>query len=144
MSYRHILVAIDLSPNSRKLIDKAILLADALDAKLSLIYVDETAYDAAFSGLIDLDLAAIEPLHPSLKEFANQLKALVADTDYPIENQLVMHGDLSVSLDNTIKHIEADLIVCGHEHSFWHRLASKHHELVNNVSVDLLVIPLDK
>ncbi|BEU03599.1 universal stress protein [Agarivorans sp. OAG1] len=144
MSYRHILVAVDLSENSRRIIDKVILLAKPLDAKVSLIFVDESANDSAFSGLIDLDLAAIEPMHPSLKEFANKLNALVVDTNYTIENQFVMQGDLSARLDETVAEVGADLIVCGHDNGFWHRLASKHHELVNNVSIDLLVIPIDQ
>ncbi len=40
MAYQHILVAVDLSEDSRLLVSKASLLAQATGAKLSLIHID--------------------------------------------------------------------------------------------------------
>ena len=40
MSYQHILVAVDLTDESKVLIDKAVALAKPLDAKVSFIHID--------------------------------------------------------------------------------------------------------
>ncbi len=40
MSYGHILVAVDLTDSSKKVIDKAVSLAKDEKSKLSLVYVD--------------------------------------------------------------------------------------------------------
>ena len=40
MSYQHILVAIDLSEDSKLLVDKAVALAKPLDADVSFIHID--------------------------------------------------------------------------------------------------------
>jgi len=40
MAYKHILIAVDLSPESQLLVDKAVSLARPYDARISLIHVD--------------------------------------------------------------------------------------------------------
>ncbi|GAL25049.1 universal stress protein A [Vibrio variabilis] len=40
MSYKHIMVALDLSEESKMLIDKAVSLAKPLDAEVSFIHID--------------------------------------------------------------------------------------------------------
>ncbi len=49
MSYKHILVAVDLSEDSKLIVDKAVALAKPLEAKVSFIHIDinyaaETVY----------------------------------------------------------------------------------------------------
>ncbi|MEY0874458.1 universal stress protein, partial [Providencia manganoxydans] len=40
MAYKHILVAVDLSPESKVLLDKAVSMAKPYGAKVSMIHVD--------------------------------------------------------------------------------------------------------
>ncbi|MEZ9706553.1 universal stress protein, partial [Vibrio breoganii] len=40
MSYKHILVAVDLSEDSKLIVDKAVALAKPLEAKVSFIHID--------------------------------------------------------------------------------------------------------
>ena len=50
MAYKHILIAVDLSPESQLLVDKAVSLARPYDAKISLIHVDVN-YSDLYTGL---------------------------------------------------------------------------------------------
>ncbi|MEG1652564.1 MAG: universal stress protein, partial [Hafnia sp.] len=52
MAYKHILVAVDLSPESNILVEKAVSMARPYDAKVSLIHVDVN-YSDLYTGLID-------------------------------------------------------------------------------------------
>jgi universal stress protein A len=143
MSYRHILVAVDLAKGSQEVIEKAVSLAKPLNARVSLIHVDdEVTHEGAFSGLIDTDIAELEPAHPTVNERKQQIEALAASIDYPIERKLLVQGDLSHGLEGTVAKVEADLIVCGHHHGFWSRLAPSSRNLVNTSPVDLLIVPL--
>ena len=40
MAYKHILIAVDLSPESKLLVDKAVSMARPYNAKISLIFFD--------------------------------------------------------------------------------------------------------
>ena len=55
MAYKHILIAVDLSPESQLLVDKAVSLARPYDARISLIHVDVN-YSDLYTGLIDVNL----------------------------------------------------------------------------------------
>ncbi|MGL5584879.1 MAG: universal stress protein, partial [Plesiomonas sp.] len=55
MAYQHILVAVDLSPESHYLVKKAVGIAKRNAAKVSLIHVDVN-YSDLYTGLIDVNL----------------------------------------------------------------------------------------
>lgn len=55
MAYKHILVAVDLSPESEVLVSKAVSMAKPYNAKVSLIHVDVN-YSDLYTGLIDVNL----------------------------------------------------------------------------------------
>ena len=55
MAYKHILIAVDLSPESKVLVDKAVSMARPYNAKVSLIHVDVN-YSDLYTGLIDVNL----------------------------------------------------------------------------------------
>jgi len=144
MSYHHILVAVDLSKGSRALLDKAVALARPLEAMVSLIHVDEEAsHEGIFVGLIHKDLGDIETPHPTVSERSKKLDSIAAETDYPIKHKVLVHGDLSRRLEECISKVKADLLVCGHHHSFLSRIAPSSGTLLNTSPVDLLIVPLD-
>ena len=136
MSYKHILVAVDLTKSSEIVISKAVSLAKEANAKLSFIHVDPNHLST--SGARSTSLLAM-PEVDNRKE-KQELRALAARLDYPVENTLVVIGDLEVKLTTAVNQLDADLLVCGHHHDFWSRLLSSVRKIANTVNTDLLIV----
>jgi universal stress protein A len=139
MSYQHMLVAIDLSEDSKQVIDKAVALARPLNAKISFIHIDVN-YSELYTGLIDINLADTQ--QDSMEASQKQLEELAKYAHYPIHHTLVGSGDLTIELCDTIKQFNIDLVVCGHHQDFWSKLISSTRQFLNCTPVDLLVVPL--
>ncbi|PMH46070.1 universal stress global response regulator UspA [Vibrio sp. 10N.286.49.B3] len=141
MSYQHILVAIDLSEESKILVDKATSLAKALDAKVSFVHID-VSYAELYTGLIEINLAETQNI--TMQNSNEQLKELADYASYPIHHTLVGSGDLSTEMCDTIKEFNVDLVVCGHHQDFWSKLLSSTRTLMGCSPVDMLVVPFKK
>ncbi|PHM74047.1 universal stress protein UspA [Xenorhabdus kozodoii] len=139
MAYKHVLVAVDLSPESQVLVEKAVSLAKPYDAKVSLIHVDVN-YSDLYTGLIDVNLGDMQ--ERIADETRNSLKELSANAGYPVQETLSGSGDLGQVLMDAIKQYDMDLVVCGHHQDFWSKLMSSARQLINTVHVDMLIIPL--
>ncbi|MDN3608676.1 universal stress protein UspA [Vibrio ostreicida] len=139
MSYQHILVAVDLSEDSKVLVDKAAALAKPLAAEVSFIHIDVN-YAELYTGLIDINLA--ETQHQAIETSQKQLQSFAEHANYPIKHTLVGSGDLGNELCDTIKEFNVDLVVCGHHQDFWSKLLSSTRQLINCSPVDMLVVPL--
>ncbi|WP_375750514.1 universal stress protein [Vibrio sp. HN007] len=118
MSYKHILVAMDPSEDSKLLLDKAVLLAKATGADLSFMSADEVY------GV----------------DHAEKLEAHKEVADYPIKNILVGDDSISERIEKAVKDEGVDLVVCFHHHDFWHSLFSTAADLMKAVDVDLFVV----
>ncbi len=129
MSYNHILVAVDLSPSSQAVIDKAISLAKDAKSTLSLVYVN-------------VDSVVLTPTEEA--GLQKKLEMLAEQSDYPVKESLVVLGDLHIKLAGIVKSNGIDLVVCGHHHKLMSRLFSSVPKLANAVETDLLVVYLDK
>ncbi|WP_075182523.1 universal stress protein UspA [Pantoea sp. 1.19] len=139
MAYKHILIAVDLSPESKVLVEKAVSVAHAGETKISLIHVDVN-YSDLYTGLIDVNLGDMqkrisEETHSALTELSNS-------AGYPITETLSGSGDLGQVLVDAIKQYHVDLVVCGHHQDFWSKLMSSARQLINTVHVDMLIVPL--
>lgn len=152
MSYKHILVAVDLSKSSEQLIDKAVSLAKDANAKLSFVFVDvenvyENVYKVGDENLEVSPLPSGEEREKAIEERENtlqeELQKLADQADYPIENAIVVMGDLNNKLLETVQKMDIDLLICGHHHDFWSRLLSSVRQLVNSVGEDLLIVHLE-
>lgn len=152
MSYKHILVAVDLSKSSEQLIDKAVSLAKDANAKLSFVFVDvdnvyEDVYKVGDENLEVSPLPSGEEREKAIEERENtlqeELQKLADQADYPIENAIVVMGDLNNKLLETVQKMDIDLLICGHHHDFWSRLLSSVRQLVNSVGEDLLIVHLE-
>lgn len=139
MCYKHILVAVDLSEDSKGLVERAVALATPLQAKVSLIHIDIN-YAELYTGLIDINLA--ETQHRATEEAHSALQKMVEDANFPITRTLVSSGDLGDELCEAITNMEVDLVVCGHHHDFWSKFLSSSTQLINSAPVDVLVIPI--
>lgn len=142
MIYKHILVAVDLTKSSEIVINKALLLAKETNARLSFIYVD--ANYISLSGPLSSSGAARPDDDKEKQRLHKDLQVLVNQLDYPVENTLVVMGDVEEKLSATVNQIDADLLVCGHHHDFWSRILSSVRKLVNIVNTDLLIVYIDK
>lgn len=143
MNYQHILVAVDFDEDNQKVINRAVGLARALKAKLSLVHVHQVIGEVGFTGLMDMDLAGFDATSPSSNELQEQLDDLAIGVGYPIENKFLVIGDISDGIKQPIKKSNIDLIVCGHHHNFWSRISPSLGSLVNTSPVDLLVVALE-
>lgn len=139
MAYKHILVAVDLSPESQILVEKAVSMAKPYNAKVSLIHVDVN-YSDLYTGLIDVNLGDMQ--ERIADETRKSLKELSASAGYPVQETFSGSGDLGQVLVDAIKQYDMDLVVCGHHQDFWSKLMSSARQLINTVHVDMLIVPL--
>ncbi|MGB5444804.1 MAG: universal stress protein [Psychromonas sp.] len=140
MNYEHILIAVNLAKIDQEVIDRGISIAKAVSARVSLIYVDLSHVD---SLPVRDDNDAADAVKKSNEELERVLKALAGTTDYPITKTLVVSGGLSYRLQETVRKMDVDLLVCGHHHNFWSRIVSSVRELVETSPIDLLIVHLD-
>ena len=108
--YTHILVAVDLTEDSRVLATRASVLQKAYSAKLSCVHVIEPL-SLTYGGDVPLDLSTIqeqiqETAKIQLQEFAMELKI-------DSENQHLIFGRPESEIDSLANQISADLIVVG-------------------------------
>ncbi|CAH0537761.1 universal stress protein [Vibrio marisflavi] len=135
MTYKHIMVAVDLSEESHLLVEKAIALANPLNAKLSFIHIDDS-YAEAYIGFVDIKA--------KLKEASqSEMQKLVDMTDYPVKHTLVGSGHLDEELSQAIEKYNVDLLVCGHHQNFVSKFISSAKKIINSSPVDMLVVPLN-
>lgn len=139
MAYKHILIAVDLSPESKILVGKAASLARPYNAKISLIHVDVN-YSDLYTGLIDVNLGDMQKqvsdeTHQALKDLSDSI-------DYPVTETLSGSGELAQVLIDAIKKYQVDLVVCGHHQDFWSKLMSSARQLINTVHIDMMIVPL--
>ncbi|MEZ8965839.1 universal stress protein [Vibrio breoganii] len=139
MSYKHIVVALDLGDHSEYLANRAAKLAKALDAELSFIHIDVN-YSEVYTGLIEVNL--VDSQSATTKLSTKKLQDLSEKLDYPVSNTLVGRGDLVEELSDAIKERGFDLVVCGHHHDFWGKLLSNTRHMIHDMPIDLLVVPL--
>lgn len=137
--YKHVLVAVDLSDESTILLAKAVGVARRNEAKLSIIHVDVNFSDL-YTGLIDVNMSSMQDristeTHQALTQLAEQ-------AGYPITEKLSGSGDLGQVLSDAVKQYDVDLLVTGHHQDFWSKLMSSTRQVMNNITVDMLVIPL--
>lgn len=139
MCYKHILIAVDLSEDSRHLIDRAVMLAKPLNATLSLIHINVN-YAELYTGLIDINL--VDTQNHSMEMAQKELQKLEDYANYPITHRLVGSGDLSSEICDTVDEYKIDLVILGHHQDFWSKLLSSTKMILNCSPVDILVVPL--
>jgi len=108
--YRHILVAVDLTEESRQVTQRAYALKQAFSADLSCVHVIEPL-SLAYGGDIPMDLSTIQDqiqdtAKSHLAEFAQSLSISP-------ENQHLIFGRPETEIHALAKEIGADLIVVG-------------------------------
>ena len=137
--YNKILVAIDLSDDSHKVITTAVRLAED-PAKLFLVHVVEPVA-AAYS--MDLYAVNINELHEEAIAFAaERLKAIAREEGLQEDQIYTLPGSPAAEVPNLANEIDADAIVIGsHGHSGWKALiGSTAMKLLHHARCDVLTV----
>ncbi|WP_301099475.1 universal stress protein [Otariodibacter sp.] len=137
--YKHVLVAVDLSEESLVLIRKGAKIAERTGGKLSLIHVDVNFSDL-YTGLIDINMSTVQD--SVTEETTLALDALAAKIGFPVSERLKGSGDFCQVLEDTVKKYDIDLLVTGHHQDFWSKFISSTRQVMNNIAIDMLIVPL--
>ncbi|MDP0074979.1 universal stress protein [Glaesserella parasuis] len=137
--YKHILVAVDLSEESLILLRKGASLAEKCNAKLSVIHVDVNFSDL-YTGLIDINMSSVQD--SVSEEMIKALEELSGKITYPVTERLNGSGDFSQVLEEAVEKYQVDLLVTGHHQDFWSKFMSSTRQVMNSITVDMLVVPL--
>ncbi|AKO49742.1 universal stress protein [[Haemophilus] ducreyi] len=114
-------------------------LAEKCGAKLSLIHVDVNFSDL-YTGLIDINMSSVQD--GVIEETTKALDELALKIDYPVSQRLNGTGDFSQVLEEAVAKHQIDLLITGHHQDFWSKFMSSTRQVMNNVTVDMLVVPL--
>ena len=106
--YQQVLVAVDLTAESKQILDKAVRVAAG--AKLHLVHVIEPlAY--AYGGDIPMDLSEVQ--NQLQQQASQQLAQLAQPLGVPPENQYVLIGQPTGEIHRLAEEKNVDLIVVG-------------------------------
>ncbi|MEI8633655.1 universal stress protein [Vibrio sp. PP-XX7] len=108
MSYKHVLVALDLGTDVMNLVGKAANIAERDDALLSVIHVDMDIAEY-YGGIMSFDFGQYKQTahHESIVALQHQL----AQIPLPIENRIVCTGAIEEEINRTIQTNHIDLLV---------------------------------
>ncbi|APE29957.1 universal stress protein UspA [Halomonas aestuarii] len=136
--YRHVLVAVDLTKDSHKVLERAMQIADRNKAKLSIMHTLEPL-GFAYGGDIPMDLTSIQD---QLDEHAKQRLAEIADPHIPQENQHVVVGMPDTEIHRFSEEHDVDLIVVGSHgrHGFALLLGSTSTGVLHGARCDVLAV----
>ncbi|KXS39545.1 MAG: universal stress protein A [Halomonadaceae bacterium T82-2] len=141
--YHHVLVAVDLTKDSHRVLERAIPIARRNNAKLSVIHTLEPL-GFAYGGDIPMDLTSIQD---QLDEHAKSRLAEIADPhDVPREDQHVVVGMPDTEIHRFSKENEVDLIVVGSHgrHGFALLLGSTSTGVLHGAECDVLAVRVGK
>lgn len=139
MQYAHLLVAVAVTPESQRLLAKAIDIARPFNARISLITLasDPELYNQLAAPMME---NIREVLQEETQQFLDQL---ISEAGYPIEQALIASGTLSEHILHICRTQGIDLVVCGnHNQTFLARAACAAKSIVHSSEVDVLLVPL--
>jgi universal stress protein A len=142
-TYKHILLAVDLSPTSQQVAIKAQQLATLNQAKLSIIHVVEII------PMIDINYETVSPFTTELNQIliSNAEKNLgffVSELKLAPEEQLLEQGDPRDEIIRVAKENHVDLIVIGSHgrHGLSLLLGSTANAILHHAVCDVLAVRL--
>ena len=135
--YQHVLIATDLSEENKVVVEKAIAIAKAFDAKVSVLHVVEPlpGYGYAYVGIADIE-AELQT------EAAKSMEALANKYNIPSERCHLEVGPMKIEMMNLIKQEKIDCLVVGSHgrHGFSELLGSTAHIAVHSASCDVITV----
>ena len=141
MTYSHILVAVAPTPESHRLVSKAVAIARPDNAQITLITfaADPEMYNQFAAPML-------ENLRELMQEETRQfLDGLVKRAAYPRINSVIASGALSESIKSYCARHQVDLVLCGnHNQSFFARATTAAKAVVGCCGVDVLLVSLQE
>lgn len=143
ISYRHIIVGVDLSEDCPTVIQRAAGIARVCDAKLTLAYVLEPIA-FAYGGDMPVDLSGVQ--EQQVQKAGLELAQLAKSTDYPIQQQHVLVGQPAAELHYLAEQESVDLIVVGSHgrKGFALLLGSTPNSVLHGATCDVLAVLVKK
>lgn len=140
--YRHVLVAVDLTKDSHKVLERGVQIAQRNEAKLSILHTLEPL-GFAYGGDIPMDLTSIQD---QLDEHAKERLAEIADPHVDRENQHVLVGMPDSEIHRFSEEEDVDLIVVGSHgrHGFALLLGSTSTGVLHGARCDVLAVRVGK
>lgn len=109
-TYKHLLIGLDLSPESQQVVDRVKLLFADRDVKISICHILEPLA-FTYGGDIPVDLSDVQV---QLEEQARQRLATLAEQlTVPVEDQHVVLGQPANEMRRMAKEQDIDLIIVG-------------------------------
>lgn len=144
MTYRHILVATDLSEECHPLMERAQALAQATGARLSLVHVIEPMA-MAFGGDVPMDLSLLQQqqfdqARERLDNFAGRYPELTPD------NRHLVYGQPRQEIHRLASEQGCDLVIVGSHgrHGLALLLGSTANDVLHGAPCDVLAVRLKK
>lgn len=140
--YSHILVATDLAEESECVLQRAVALAEATDARLSLLHVVEyVPVDPAGEALLPPPVDMEEELLESARQRVNDLIKRFGIT--PVETRVEI-GQTKAEIKRVATEIEVDLIVLGsrERHGLALLIGGTERSVVHKAPCDVLAVRL--
>ncbi|MCY1287730.1 Universal stress protein A [compost metagenome] len=144
MTYQHILVAIDLSEECHPVMQRAQALANASQARLSLVHVVEPMA-MAFGGDVPMDLSMLQQqqfdqARERLDSFAGRYPELTPD------NRHLVYGQPRQEIHRLAAEQNCDLVVVGSHgrHGLALLLGSTANDVLHGAPCDVLAVRLKK
>jgi len=137
--YKHILVGVDLTVESREVSRRACALKAAFNAKLSCVHVIEPL-SLAYGGDIPMDLSTIqEQIQDTAKKHLAEFSASLGIED---EDRHLIFGRPETEIHTLAKEIEVDLIVVGSHgrHGLALLLGSTANGVLHGATCDVLAV----
>lgn len=143
ISYKHIIVGVDLSEDCPPVIRRAATIAQACNAKLTLAYVLEPIA-FAYGGDMPVDLSGVQ--EQQVQKAESDLALLAKSTTYPVLQQHVLVGQPAAELHYLAEQESADLIVVGSHgrKGFALLLGSTPNSVLHGATCDVLAVLVKK
>ncbi|ELY2855622.1 universal stress protein UspC [Cronobacter dublinensis] len=140
MSYSHVLVAVAVTPESHRLIARAVSIVKPVNGKITLITI---ATDPELFNQMSA------PMLENLRDVMNEetqafLEGLKTAAGYPIEKALIATGELGEYIHAICEKNDIDLVICGnHNQSFFSKAVCSAKSVLAASRTDLLLVALD-
>ena len=143
ISYKHIIVGVDLSEDCPPVIRRAAAIAQAYNAKLTLAHVLEPIA-FAYGGDMPVDLSGVQ--EQQVQKAESDLALLAKSTTYPVLQQHVLVGQPAAELHYLAEQESADLIVVGSHgrKGFALLLGSTPNSVLHGATCDVLAVLVKK
>ncbi len=139
MRYQHVLVSVALTPESHRLVERAVAIVRPTGGRITLFTVvgEPELYNHMAGPMLE---SLRELMHEETRMFMN---SLVAQAGYPITRTLLASGELSAQLNAACKRDGVDLLICGnHNRDFFGNMLCSARSVVAASKVDVLLVAL--